>query len=85
VLFQNVTRKPSRPSALRDILRLLLKSRLWWALLLVTIAGAVAFALAPSDGRVASIMLAIVVALFVLQMGLAIADHLRSTRLPERD
>jgi hypothetical protein len=61
------------------------KSRLWLALLLVTIAGAVAFALAPSDGRGASIMLALVVALFVLEVGLAIADHLRSTRLPERD
>jgi hypothetical protein len=61
------------------------KSRLWLALLFVTIAGAVAFTLAPSDGAGANIVLALVVALFVLEVALGIADHLRSAGVGKRD
>jgi hypothetical protein len=50
------------------------------ALLLVTIAGALALTLAPEEGAAEVLMLSIGVALFVAEIGLGIADHFRSAR-----
>ena len=56
------------------------RPRLWFALLVVTLAGAMAFALAPAAGAARTAMLAVSAALFVAEIGLAIADHVRSYR-----
>lgn len=56
------------------------RSRLWLALLVVTITGAVAFTLAPEGEAGASAVLALTAALFILEVGLGIADHVRSLR-----
>jgi hypothetical protein len=53
--------------------------RLSLALLLVTAAGALAFALAPDAGGGSRAMAAITAALLVLEIGLGVADHLRSS------
>jgi hypothetical protein len=56
------------------------RSRLWFALLVVTLAGAVAFAFAPAAGAARTAMLAVSAALFVAEIGLAVADHVHSSR-----
>jgi hypothetical protein len=49
-------------------------------LLFVTVAGALVFAVAPKQGALATLIVAIGVALFLAEIGLGIADHLRSPR-----
>jgi hypothetical protein len=56
------------------------KARLQVALLLVTVAGAVTFALAPDEGAAGAAVLAMGMALFIAEVGLCIADHFRSPR-----
>ena len=48
-------------------------------MLAVIVIGSLAFALAPEQGVAAVVMLAVGVALFVAEVGLGIADHLRSS------
>lgn len=61
------------------------RSRLWIALFLVTTAGALVFALSPVEGRGANIALALGATLFLLEVGLAIADDRRLARLRKTD
>ncbi len=60
-------------------------SRLRLTLLVVTVAGALAFALAPEKGAAAVVMLTIAAALFVAEIGLGVADHLRSSQRSDGD
>jgi cell division protein FtsW (lipid II flippase) len=60
-------------------------SKLRLTLIVVTAAGALACALAPEKGAAAVVMLIIAAALFVAEIGLGVADHLRSSQHSDGD
>lgn len=55
-------------------------SRLRVVLLVVTVAGALAFALAPEKGAAAMVMLTTAAVLSLAEIALGVAGHLRSSR-----